>query len=179
MRRLVPLLAAGLLLSACGETPRPATQPRVTLKLSAPADGGTTRDERLEIRGTVTPGDSSVRIAGQDAEVSGGEFTAEVELLPGGNVIDVAATAPGRRPATDAVRVERDMRVPVPNVVGQESGQALETLKAAGLEPAEERGGSWIDRVLGGAVTVCATSPRAEALVDKGTRVVVQTAREC
>ena len=179
MRRLVPLLAAGLLLSACGETPRPATQPRVTLKLSAPDDGGTTRDERLEIRGTVTPGDSSVRIAGQDAEVSGGEFSAEVELLPGGNVIDVAATAPGRRPATDAVRVERDMRVPVPNVVGQESGQALETLKAAGLKPEEERGGSWIDRVLGGAVTVCATSPRAEALVDKGTRVIVQTARAC
>ena len=175
----MPLLAAGLALSACGETPRPATQPRVTLKLSAPDDGGTTRDERIEIRGTVTPGDASVRIAGNDAEVSGGEFAAEVELLPGGNVIDVAATSPGRRPATDAVRVERDMRVPVPNVVGQESGQAIDTLKAAGLKPEEEQGGSWIDRLLGGPLQVCAMSPRAEALVDKGTRVVIQTAREC
>ena len=101
-------------LSACGETPRPATQPRVTLKLSAPDDGGSTRDERIEIRGTVTPGDAAVRVGGEDAEVSGGEFVAEVELQPGGNVIDVTATAPGRRPATDAVRVERDMRVPVP-----------------------------------------------------------------
>jgi hypothetical protein len=179
LRRLVPLLAAGLLLSACGETPRPATQPRVTLKLSAPDDGGTTRDERVEIRGTVSPGDSSVRIAGHDAEVSGGQFAAEVELLPGGNVIDIAATSPGRRPATDAVRVERDMRVPVPDVVGQDAGQAIETLEAAGLQPEEQRGGSWIDRLLGGPIEVCASNPPAEALVDKGTRVVIQTAREC
>lgn len=175
----MPLLAAGLVLSACGETPRPATQPRVTLELSAPDDGGKTRAERIEIRGTVTPGDSSVRIAGHDAEVSGGEFSAEVELLPGGNVIDIAATSPGRRPATDAVRVERDMRVPVPSVVGQEGDKALETLKAAGLEPAEERGGSWIDRLLGGSIQVCTMSPPAGTLVEKGTRVVIQTAREC
>ena len=33
-------------------------------------------------------------------------------------MIDVTATAPGRRPATDAVRVMRDMRVKVPDVVG-------------------------------------------------------------
>jgi hypothetical protein len=178
-RRLAPLLAAGLVLSACGETPRPATQPRVTLKLLAPDDGGTTRDGRIEIRGTVSPGDSAVRVAGTDAEVSGGEFRAEVELLPGGNVIDVAASAPGRRPATDAVRVERDMRVPVPDVIGQEVGAATDALKAAGLEPAEERSGSWIDRILGGSVQVCAMSPRGDALVDKGTRVVIQTAREC
>ena len=175
----MPLLAAGLVLSACGETPRPATQPRVTLTLAAPDDGGTTRGERIEIRGTVTPGDSSVRIAGEDAEVSGGQFSAEVELLPGGNVIDIAATSPGRRPATDAVRVERDMRVPVPEVVGQDAEKALETLKAAGLKPSEEQGGSWIDRLLGGPVTVCAMSPTAGKLVDKGTSVVIQTAPQC
>jgi hypothetical protein len=175
----MPLLAAGLVLSACGETPRPATQPRVTLTLSAPDDGGTTRDGQIEIRGTVTPGDSSVRVAGQDAEVSGGEFSAEVELLPGGNVIDIAAVSPGRRPATDAVRITRDMRVPVPALVGQEVDPATDALKAAGLEPVEERGGSWIDRLLGGGVYVCSIDPPAETLVDKGTRVVMQTARQC
>jgi hypothetical protein len=178
-RRLAPLLAAGLVLSACGETPRPATQPRVTLQLSTPDDGGTTREARVEIRGTVSPGDSTVRVGGEDAEVSGGEFRAEVELVPGGNVIDVAASSPGRRPATDAVRVERDMRVPVPNVVGQEGGAAIDTLKAAGLKPTEERGGTWIDRILGGAAQVCATSPQPDTLVEKGTRVIVQTAGEC
>ena len=35
VRRLVLLLAAGLALGACGETPRPATEPRVKLKLDA------------------------------------------------------------------------------------------------------------------------------------------------
>ena len=178
-RRLLLLLAAGLALSACGETPRAATQPRVTLKLTAPDDGGTTRDERVEIRGTVSPGDASVRVGGEDAEVSGGEFVAEVELLPGGNVIDVAATASGRRPASDAVRVERDMRVPVPELVGLEVEPATDALKAAGLEPVEERAGSWIDRLLGGTIQVCAISPPAATLVEKGTRVVMQTAREC
>ena len=163
LRRLVPLLAAGLVLSACGETPRPATQPRVTLKLSAPDDGGTTRDERIEIRGTVTPGDASVRVAGQDAEVSGGEFSAEVELLPGGNVIDVAATAPGRRPATDAVRVERDMRVPVPDVVGQESDKAHRDAQGGRAE-AGRGARRQLDRPPAAAapIQVCAMSPQAE-----------------
>lgn len=179
LRRLVPLLATGLVLSACGEAPRAATQPRVTLELSAPNDGGQVRDERVAIRGTVSPADASVRVAGQDAEVSGGEFSADVELEPGANVIDVAATSPGRRPASDAVRVARDMRVPVPDVVGTAPDEALEALEAAGLDPVEERGGSWIDRLLPGAIAVCAVSPAAATLVEKGTRVVVQTAPEC
>ena len=62
----------------------------------------------------MTPGDAAVRVAGAEAEVDGGQFFAEVKLQPGGNVIDVTATAPGRRAATDAVRVLRDMRVEVP-----------------------------------------------------------------
>jgi hypothetical protein len=37
VRRLVLLIAAGLALGACGETPRPATEPRVKLKLDARA----------------------------------------------------------------------------------------------------------------------------------------------
>jgi hypothetical protein len=76
------LVAAGLVLSACGDTPRPATQPRVTLKLAAPDDGGTTRDERVEIRGTVSPGDATVRVGGEHAEVSGGEFVARRSIPP-------------------------------------------------------------------------------------------------
>ncbi len=108
------LLAAGLALSACGETPRPATGPRVKLELAEPDDGGAVRADRVEVRGTVTPADSIVRVGGEDAQVSGGQFIAQVALAPGGNVIDVTATAPGRRPATDALRIERDMRVAVP-----------------------------------------------------------------
>jgi hypothetical protein len=179
VRRLVLLLAAGLALSACGETPRPATEPRVKLKLDAPDDGGSILTERVAVRGTVTPADAAVRVAGEDADVSDGAFAAEVALQPGGNVIDVTATSPGRRPATDAVRVTRDMRVAVPNVVGRKPEDADAALRKTGLTSVEERGGSWIDRLLPGGIEVCATRPAAGTLLDKGTRVTLETARDC
>jgi hypothetical protein len=179
VRRLVLLLVAGLALGACGETPRPATEPRVKLKLDAPDNGGSILADRVAVRGSVTPADADVLVGGKDAEVSDGAFTAEVVLQPGGNVIDVTASSPGRRPATDAVRVVRDMRVRVPNVVRSAPDDAMAALRTAGLTGVEERGGSWIDRLLPGGIEVCATRPGADALVDKGTRVTVQTARDC
>jgi hypothetical protein len=179
VRRLVLLLAAGLALCACGEAPRPATEPRVKLKLDAPDNGGSILADRVAVRGTVTPADAAVRVAGEDAEVSDGAFTYQVALQPGGNVIDVTATSPGRRPATDAVRVIRDMRVPVPNVVGRTPEDAVTALRTAGLTAVEERGGSWIDRLLPGGIEVCATRPGAGVLLDKGTRVTLETARNC
>jgi hypothetical protein len=179
VRRLVLLLAAGLALGACGETPRPATEPRVKLKLDAPDNGGSVLAERVAVRGTVTPGDASVRVAGEEAEVSDGTFIAQVGLQPGGNVIDVTATSPGRRPATDAVRVVRDMRVKVPNVVGRTPEDAADALRSTGLTSVEERGGSWIDRLLPGGIEVCATRPSAGTLLDKGKLVTLETARDC
>lgn len=179
MHRVALLIAAGLLLSACGDEPRPSTQPRVAIKLTAPNDGGSVRAERVEVRGTVTPADASVRVAGEQVEVSAGEFSAEVELEPGGNVIDVTATSPGRRPATEGVGVVRDTRVEVPRVVGQEAEQALDALRDIDLEPSEERSGSWIDRLLGGEIRVCETRPTGGSLVEKGTKVTVVTARDC
>ena len=69
------MLAAGLALAACGETPRPTSEPRVKLKLALPDDGGTVREDRIEVRGTVTPADAAVQVAGSDAEVEGGSST--------------------------------------------------------------------------------------------------------
>ena len=149
------------------------------LKLYAPDNGGSILADRVAVRGTVTPGDAAVRVAGEDAEVSDGAFAAEVALQPGGNVIDVTATSPGRRPATDAVRVERDMRVRVPNDVGRTPEDADAALQKAGRTAVEERGGSWIDRLLPGDIAVCATRPEAGALLDKGSRVTLETARNC
>ncbi len=179
MRRLVLLLAAGYALTACGEAPTPATEPRVRLKLAVPDDGGEVRADRVSVRGTVTPGDAAVRVAGEAADVEGGEFTAEVALAPGGNVIDITATAPGRRPATDAVRVTRDIRVEVPRLVGLEFDDASARLDALGLEAVEARGGSWLDRLFGGPVTVCATRPAADELVLPRSSVTLETARDC
>lgn len=179
MRALVLILTAGLLAAGCGEAPKPAANARVTLKLDLPDDGGSTRDERVLVQGTVSPADAAVRVGGEDAEVDGGEFSKEVALEPGGNVIDVTATSPGRRPATDAVRVERDMRVDVPDVVGQEVDQARTAIGKVGLRTVEDERGSWLDRVIPGTDHVCSTSPDAGTPVDKGTTVTLIVQREC
>jgi hypothetical protein len=178
LRRLFILVAVGLVLSACGETPRPATEPRVKLKLDAPNSGGSTRDDHVAIHGTVTPADAAVEVLGTQAQVSAGEFTAEVKLQPGGNVIDVTATSPGRRPAADALRYVRDMRVDVPNVLGKSPDDATSAVKATGLTPVVEEDGNWLDRLLGNP-QVCAVSPPAGTAVAKGTKVTLQTARNC
>ena len=178
MRSLILLLAAGLALSACGETPRPTTEPRVRVKLDAPNSGGSTRDDHVAIRGTVTPADSAVEVMGKAAQVSAGEFTADVDLQPGANVIDVTATSPGRRPATDALRYLRDMRVDVPNVLGKSPDDGKAAVQAAGLTPVIVDDGNWLDRLLGDP-QVCASSPPAGTPVAKGTKITLQTARDC
>ena len=178
MRRLIVLLAAGLLLSACGETPHPTPEPRVKLKLDAPDSGGTTRDDHIAVSGTVTPADATVQVMGVSAQVSAGAFTADVKLQPGGNVIDITASSAGRRSATDAVRFVRDMRVDVPNVLFQSPDDATAALKDAGLVGVVEESDTWLDRLLG-APQVCATRPAAGAAVARGSKVTLETARAC
>jgi hypothetical protein len=178
VRPLILLLAAGLVVGACGEKPRATTEPRVKLKLEAPNSGGTTRDTHISVRGTVTPADAAVRVMGVEAQVSAGEFTADVDLQPGGNVIDVTASSPGRRPATDALRYIRDMRVDVPNVVFKSPDDAGAALKRAGLTAVIEEDGNWLDRLLG-EPQVCATRPAAGTAVAKGTKVTLETATTC
>lgn len=179
MRRpLILLLAAGLLLSACGETPRAASEPRVKIKLDAPNSGGSTRDDHVAVSGTVTPADAAVQVMGIDAKVSAGQFTADVQLQPGGNVIDVTASSPGRRSATDAVRYLRDMSVDVPDVVGSSPDDATAALKDTGLTAVLKDDDTWLDRLLG-APQVCSTDPPAGTAVARGTKVTVHTARAC
>src|SRR4051794_15074131 len=99
------LVLGTLALAGCGADARPATTPRVQLKLAAPGDGRSLRAETVEVSGTVTPAGATVTVAGARAQVKAGSFTATVALAPGGNLIDVTAAAPGRRPAADALRV--------------------------------------------------------------------------
>ena len=179
MRTTVILLAAGLALSACGEAPRPAAEPRVQLKLEVPDDGHSVRADHVAVRGTVAPADAAVRVAGHDAAVEGGEFNADIELVPGGNVIDITATSPGRRPATDALRVTRDVRVEVPDLAGSSYDDAAAKLEGLGLVATEERGGGWLDRLLPGPVGVCESSPAAGTLVQPKSTVTLSTAHDC
>lgn len=181
MRRLALILAAGLLLPACGEQARTATtaEPRVQLKLSLPDDREQTREDSISVSGTVSPADAAVRVAGEEAEVDGGAFTASVALDPGRNVIDVTASSPGRRPAVDAVRVTRDMRVPVPKVIGLEVEQAQAALNRAGLRSEVQRVDGWLDRVIPGTTHVCATEPDVDTPVDRQSVVTLLTQRDC
>jgi hypothetical protein len=181
VRPLALILAAGLLLAGCGDDaqPRSGATAKVTLKLTAPDDASSLRADRVAVRGTVSPADAAVQVAGEDAEVEGGEFQAEVALRPGGNVIDISASAPGRRPATDAVRVTRDMRIPVPKLVGLEVDRARDQLGALGLIAEEEPGGGWLDRVIPGTDHVCAVEPGEGTLVQPRSTVTLLTQRDC
>ena len=178
MRRLALLLGT-LAVTACGADARPATTPRVQLKLSAPGDGRSLRAQTVSVSGTVVPAGAAVSVAGEAANVDGGSFTATVSLRPGGNVIDVTASAPGRRPAADALRVVRDMRVRLPALQGVDRDTAISQLEGLGLKPDEQRGGSWIDRLIPGDLNVCETSPPARALVQPGSAVTVVVAKNC
>jgi hypothetical protein len=179
VRRAV-LVLIPLAVAACGgSSARPAAGPRVTLKLSAPGDAKLLRAASVQVQGTVSPDSAQVDVNGEQANVNGGTFVAEVALRPGANVIDVTASAAGRRPDADAVRVTRDMRVEVPKLVGADEKDATGKLRGLGLVSREERGGSFLDRLFGGALTVCETRPAAGALVNPHSAVTVVVARSC
>jgi uncharacterized protein (DUF58 family) len=178
VRRLV-LLAIPLAVAACGGTERPAAGPRVTVALSAPREAGTVRAERVHVQGKVSPSGATVEVNGEQARVDGDTFAAEVALAPGANVIDVTASAPGRRPDADAVRVTRDMRVELPDLVGMTEQDATGRLDGLGMQPRAKDGRNFLDRIIPGELQVCEMRPAAGALVEKGTTVTVVVARSC
>jgi Glucodextranase, domain B/PASTA domain len=177
VRRLA--LLATLALAGCGTQARPATTPRVELKLASPGDGRMLRADTVDISGTVAPAGAAVTVAGRAATVDGPRFTATVPLQPGGNVIDVTASSPGHRPAADALRVIRDMRVQLPALTGYDESDAFDRLKGLGLRPVEKRDDSWIDRLIPGSVGVCATQPKGGTLVSPHSAVTVVVAKDC
>ena len=100
-------------------------------------------------------------------------------LQPGGNVIDVTASSPGRRPASDALRVVRDMRVELPRLAGYDEADAFSRLRELGLRPVERRTDNWLDRLIPGGVGVCSTAPRGGTLVQPHSQVTLTVARRC
>src|SRR5918994_981636 len=91
------VVAVALLAVGCGDDPQPPRdEPTVRLTLTGPADAEVTRSDTVEVSGAVKPARAAVRVLGRDVAVDGGEFRTEVELEPGANLIDVAASANGR-----------------------------------------------------------------------------------
>ena len=64
VRPVALILAAGLLVAGCGGSAQSQTTstPRVKLKLALPDDASTTFKARVEISGTVSPADASVKV---------------------------------------------------------------------------------------------------------------------
>ena len=172
--------ACALLLGACGgDKPAKPVAP-VHLQVTAPQDLGTVRTASVEVRGTVTPVSATVTVRGERAQISGGAWSAQVDVEPGVNVVDVLASAGRARPALTAVRVRRVVDVVVPDLVGLSADDAKAELEDADLKgELQTTGGGFFDELLGGSPEVCATEPSAGAHVDPGSTVVVQLARRC
>jgi hypothetical protein len=177
---MAAVLAVALLTAACGDEQKPpAREPLVELTLTAPPDADTTRNERIEISGTVKPAGATVQVLGSEVAVEEGRFSTDVALEPGANLIDVAGSARGRRPDFAALRIVREQRVPLPDLVGRDADTAQEELEGLGLKVRAEDAGGFFDPLLPGDPAVCAMDPGAGAQVLPGTEVTLQVARDC
>jgi len=178
---VIALLAAcALTAQACGDDPKPPrTEPKVKLTVSSPLDGRTVRDETVAIEGTVVPAGAQIQVLGKEVAVQSGHFSADVALEPGANMVDIAATANGRRADFAALRVIREVRVPVPDVVGADADTAQEQLEGLGLKVTQEDAGGFFDPILPGDPKVCSVLPRAGMQVLPGSDVRLTVARDC
>lgn len=149
------------------------------VEIASPSDGKTVRSATVDVRGSVRPPTAQVRVLGRPALVRGGEFTVVVPIDPGINVIDVAATAPGRSPSLTAFRVTREQRVTVPQLVGVELSELAALLAPLGLRVQSESGGGVLDALIPRAVRVCEQQPAPGSKVRRGTTVDVIVARSC
>jgi hypothetical protein len=177
---IAAVLAVAFLTGACGEEARPPQrEPLVELTVDAPPDADTTREERVAISGTVKPAGATVQVLGSEVTVSGGRWSTEVALDPGANLIDVAASARGRRPDFAALRLIREQRVRLPDVVGRDTDTAREELEGLGLDVKTEDAGGFFDPLLPGDPAVCTMDPAAGEQVLPGSQVTLQVARDC
>lgn len=176
----VAAVIAGL--TGCGaddpgrQAPPPA---RVSVTITAPADGATVRDATTEVQGRVSPGSAAVSVLGRPALVTGDRFTVVVPLEPGANVIDVIATAPRRSPALAALRLTRDVFVSVPQLADVPEDEVQERLDAFDLKADITRGGGLLEVLRSGERAVCTQRPAAGASVRRGATVRVVVAKRC
>jgi hypothetical protein len=179
-----PTIAAAVALTAlapaCGDDSEPPRrESSVKLELTSPADSAVVRSETVEIRGRVQPGGANVKVLGREIAVDGGSFRAEVPLEPGANLIDVSAGARGRRTDFAVARIVREVRLPVPDVVGSDADTAQEQLEGLGLTVGVENSGGFFDPLLPGDPKVCDLEPEPGTQVLPGSEVILLVARDC
>lgn len=97
---------SGCLGSTSTSTTTVAAQP-VVVQVASPSNGAVINASSVAIRGTVSPTNAVVQIAGQPAAVGNGVFTGSASLQQGKNTIDVIASAPGRSPGSTTLVITR------------------------------------------------------------------------
>jgi hypothetical protein len=138
------------------------------------------RQSSVDVHGVVSPATATVTVEGKDVNVSGGRFSTTVDLLPGTNLIDVEAGAPGgARPAMVALRVRRQVTVAVPDLIGFTPSDADDALAGLGLKADIKEAGGLIELLLPEDARVCETHPEAGTNVDPGSTVKVFAAKQC
>jgi hypothetical protein len=181
VRRLLLLLPAVLAatVAGCGDDPPPAPRPPVELTLSSPRDAGTTREATVRVVGSVAPASARVIVLGERVAVSGGGFSHSVELREGSNVIDVGASAPGRRAVWRALRVVRHSRIGMPDLVGLKEDAARATLDELGLKVQVVNDDDLLDVFRRGPRIVCTTRPPVGAQVEPEADVEIVVSKTC
>lgn len=182
MRRsaLACLMLLAATASGCGGDSKPPPDPAaVKLNITSPTDSSTSKDDTVQLTGTVQPPRAAVEVLGHAATVSGGSFTTSVSLNEGVNVIDVSATMPGRSAAFAALRVTYDPRVTVPDLTHAVDDDAANRLSKLGLDPQLEAVGGLFDEFRSGPRHVCESDPPAGTDVDPGTTVTLKTRKTC
>jgi hypothetical protein len=179
LRLLLPAVLAATVAVGCGNEPAPAPRPPVVLTLSAPRDAGTTRAATVQVVGSVTPSSARVIVLGERVAVSGGSFSHAVELREGSNVIDVGASAPGRRAVWRALRVTRHSMIRMPDLGGREEDAARAALEKLGLHVNVVNDDDLLDAFRRRPRVVCSTDPQAGAQVDPGADVEIVVSKTC
>jgi hypothetical protein len=171
---------------------------RLSIKLTAPANGEHLAAKTVTVRGLVSPEDARVLVLGKPAKVNGGVFQRSVSLDAGANHIDVVATREGNDPATATVEVTRGSAqasapkpkkpkkktrpkpttVAIPDEVGERLDVAKSDLSSSGLR-AKEIGGGTFGVVVESNWTVCEMKPGAGTQVAKHSRVKLIIDRDC
>jgi hypothetical protein len=172
-------MALAAIAAGCGDAPPPAPRPPVRLTLVAPQDAATTHETSVQVAGNVAPASARVLVAGDLVAVRGGSFATTVDLREGPNVIDVGASAPGRRAVWRALRVTRHALVGVPRLVGREVDAAQATLEGLGLTVSVVVDDDLLDVFRRGPRLVCSTNPEPGVQLEPGAQVEIVVSKSC
>lgn len=95
-------------LSSCGGATTTSTVAAraVVVAVTSPASGSVINANSVTVRGTVTPANATVSVAGQPAAVGNGVFSANANLQRGKTTVDVIGSAPGMSPGSTSVVVD-------------------------------------------------------------------------